>query len=203
MKVCLLSGPDDVPGQLLRVGAPWLANPLVRLFSLSLNQGYLPDDWTSANVTPVFKKGNKHLVINYRPVSFTCTVVKLLERLVHNQLSAFLESNNKLTPFQHGFRKKHSCQTQLLESVHQWARCLDRARSSHVVFTDLSKAFDTCLKLEHIGIRAKLLTWIGSFLLNRRQRVLIDGTSSEWSDVTSGVPQGSILYRSSTIHYLY
>ena len=75
MKVCLLSGPDDVPGQLLKEGTSWLANPLVRLFSLSLNQGYLPDDWTSANVTPVFKKGNKHLVANYRPISLTCTVV--------------------------------------------------------------------------------------------------------------------------------
>ncbi len=68
-----------------------------------------------------------------------------------------------------------------------------------MVFTDFSKPFDTVPhehllhKLEHLGIRGKLLTWIGSFLLNRRHRVLIDGTSSEWSDVTSGVPQGSIL----------
>ena len=147
----------------------------------------------------VFKKGNKHLVANYRPISLTCTVVKILERLIHNQLTDFLVSYNKLTPFQHGFRKGHSCQTQLLETVHHWARCLDRTSSSHVIFTDFSKAFDTVphehllLKLEHVGIRGKPLDWVSGFLLNRRQCVLVDGTCSEWSVVTSGVPQGSIL----------
>ena len=147
---------------------------------------------------PVFKK-NKHLVANYRPISLTCTVVKPLEWLVHNQLSVFLESNNKLTSSQHGFWKGHSCQMQLLETVHQWTRCLDSASSSHVVFTDFSKAFDTVLhkrlllELQHIGIRRKLLDWISSFLQNHRQRVQIDGASSEWCSVASGVPQGSIL----------
>ena len=104
---------------------------------------------------------------------------------MHNQLSVFLENNNRLTCSQHGVWKGHSCQTQVLETVHQWACCPDRASSSHVVFTDFSKAFDTVphkrllLKLEHIGIRGKLPDWIGSFLLNHRQCVLIDGASSE------------------------
>ena len=199
LDVTKAAGPDEVPARLLREGAVWLAKPLATLFTLSLSQGCLPSDWTSANITPVFKKGNKHLITNYRPISLTSTVVKLLERLVHCQLTDFLESNNKLSPLQHGFRTGHSCQTQLLETVHKWACCLDRASSSHVVFTDFSKAFDTVpherllLKLEHVGIRGRLLTWISSFLLNRTQRVLIDGAASEWCEVTSGVPQGSIL----------
>ena len=76
-------GPDEVSGHLLREGAPWLAGPLTKLFQLSLSQGCLPSDWTSANITPVFKKGNKHFLSNYRPISLTCLVVKLLERLVY------------------------------------------------------------------------------------------------------------------------
>ena len=100
---------------------------------------------------------------------------------------------------QHGFRSRHSCQTQLLESVHQWAKALDDRSSTHVIFLDFSKAFDTvphkklCLKLDFIGIRGKVLTWIESFLSNRQQRVFVDNHSFQWSSVSSGVPQGSIL----------
>ena len=64
-------GPDEVPGRLLREGAPWLAGPLTKLFQLSLSQGCLPSDWTSANITTVFKKGNKHSLTKYRPISLT------------------------------------------------------------------------------------------------------------------------------------
>ena len=193
------SGPDEVPARLLREGAAWLADPITRLYNLSLHQGCLPRDWTSAHITPVFKKGSKHLVSNYRPISLTCIVVKLLERLVYDHLAQFLTASNKLSPFQHGFRNRHSCQTQLLESVHEWARSLDRASSTHVILTDFSKAFDSVphqrllLKLEHRGVRGNLLAWISGFLANRRQRVLLDGSTSEWNEVTSGVPQGSVL----------
>ena len=190
-------GPDDIPARLLKEGAPWLASSLTRLFNLSLSQGHLPRDWTSAKVTPIFKNGSKHSVANYRPISLTCIVVKTLERLFHNHLTNSL--GDKLSHHQHGFQKGHSCQTLLLETVHEWAQNLDRASSTHVIFTDFSKAFDLVphqrflLKLESIGVRVKLLKWIESFLTNRRQRVLLDGCISEWTPVTSGVPQGSIL----------
>ena len=99
---------------------------------------------------------------------------------MHNQLSVFLENDNKFT-----CQKGHSCQMQVLETVNQWTCCLDRASSSHVGFPNISKAFDTVphkcllLKLEHIGSRGKLLDLISSYLLNHRQCVLIDGASSE------------------------
>lgn len=163
------------------------------------DHGALPHDWTSANVTPIFKKGKKHLVSNYRPISLTCIAVKLLERLIHNHLSDFLTSHNKLSPSQHGFRAGHSCQSQLLETVHLWAKSIDDAKSSHIAFLDFSKAFDTVphqrllLKLHNIGIQGSLLTWIDGFLSHRRQRVQCDGAASHWIKVTSGVPQGSIL----------
>ena len=99
------AGPDEVSARLSKEGALCLTKPLATLFTLSLSQGCLPSDWTSANISPVIKKGNKHLVTNYRPISLTSTVVKLLERLVHCQLTHFLERKNKLSPLQHGFRK--------------------------------------------------------------------------------------------------
>ena len=192
-------GPDGIPGLLLKEGAPQIAEPLSKLFNPSLATGQLPSDWTRANITPIHKKGSKHLPNNYRPISLTCTVVKIMEHLIHQELSQFLSNNNKLITSQHGFRSKHSCQTQLLETVHHWANALDQRSSVHVIFLDFSKTFDTvphlklCAKLDNIGVRGNILSWIKAFLTNRQQRVCVDGRSSDWSSISSGVPQGSIL----------
>ena len=193
------TGPDNIPGRLLKEGAPWLAKPLTKLFNMSMAMGQLPKDWIRANITPIHKKGSKHRPENYRPISLTSIVVKIMERLVHQELSQFLSDNNKLNSSQHGFRNKHSCQTQLLECVHQWAKALDHRSSIHTIFLDFSKAFDTvphmklCAKLDNIGIRGNILNWVKAFLTNRQQRVCLDGSHSDWAQVSSGVPQGSIL----------
>ena len=111
-------GPDEIPGQLLNKGAPLIAEPLSILFNNSLQFGSLPRDWISGNVTPVFKKGDKHLPKNYRPISLTSLVVKLMEKIIYRKLMDFLLKNNKLNPYQHGFRQHHSCQTQLIVTIH-------------------------------------------------------------------------------------
>ena len=152
-------------------------------------------DWLKSNVIPIFKKGSKHSPSNYRPISLTSLVGKILERLILNRINIFLDRQKILHPSQHGFRQGHSCQTQLLESVHLWAESLDRGSSTHIIFLDFSKAFDSVphqkllIKLEHIGIRGQILNWIQAFLYNRQQRVVISGQASEWASVTSGVPQ--------------
>jgi len=147
----------------------------------------------------VHKKGSKHCPKNYRPISLTSIVVKIMERMVHRKIMNFLSEYNKLHSSQHGFRSGHLCQTQLLETVHQWANTLDRRSSSHMLFLNFSKAFDSVphrrllLKLDCIGVRGNLLRWIQAFLVSRRQRVVVNGCSSNWAPVSSGVPPASIL----------
>ena len=126
--------------------------------------------------------------------------MKTLEHLIRTNTPAYLSEYSKLSPSQHGFQAGHSCQTQLLECVHQWAEALNRRSSSHVIFLDFACTFDSvphqrlCLKLDHIGIRGSLLKWIQGFLWSAgQQRVVVDGKYSKWSVVSSRVPQGSIL----------
>ena len=125
--------------------------------------------------------------------------MKCLERLVYARLSEFLDVNNKLSSWQHRFHRSHSCQIQLLATTHEWAKSLNKGVSTHVIYLDFSKAFDSVphqrllMKLDCMGIRGNLLSWIAAFLHDREQRVFVEGQSSDWMKVISGVPQGSIL----------
>ena len=176
-----------------------LALPLTIFFNFTLSRGNIPTDWKVANVVPIFKSGKNNLADNYRPISLTSVDVKTLERLIHKHIMKYLIDFQLLNDNQHGFRPSRSCVTQLLQLVHEWLQALDKLGSIDAVFLDFAKAFDKVshahllYKLECYGIKGQILTWLRDFLTSRKQRVVIEGQASDWLNVTSGVPQGSIL----------
>ena len=191
-------GPDGVSINVLRSCLNFDL-PLAFLFNRSIQSGKVPQDWRDANVTPLFKKGNRTSPNNYRPVSLTSQVVKILERLFQDEILSVMYANKTIHCDQHGFQEKCSCITQLLECFNDWTDSLDNKKGTDVIYLDFSKAFDTVPhqrlihKLKSAGIRNKCLMWINNFLSDRRQRVIMRNGASTWLPITSGVPQGSIL----------
>ena len=195
------SGPDNIPARILREASGQLAPLLTLVFRASFSQGKMPGDWRHAAVSPVYKAGknNRAKAINYRPISLTCLCCKIMEHIVCSNLMSHLDENGILTDFQHGFRRKRSCDSQLLVAVDDLAKALDRGQQVDAILLDFSKAFDKVshfllrCKLEHYGIRGKNLAWIEDFLRDRTQVVVLKGKTSDPVPVTSGVPQGSVL----------
>ncbi len=167
----------------------------------SLASGTLPKDWLRANVIPLYKKGDiiKTKAENYRPVSLTCLCCKMLEHIIYSSIMKHADKYKILTRLQHGFRKGHSCETQVLLTAHDLARAHDNKEQIDMIVLDFSKAFDKVpperllAKLDHYGIRGNTLAWIRSFLTMRSQEVLLEGSRSKPSHVVSGVPQGTVL----------
>ena len=122
---------------------PFKYSVLCQLFNMSLSKGELPVDWRRANVCPLLKKGNKEDPGNYRPISLTSITCKLLKRLICKQLVDHFNVHNVLCDNQHGFREKRSCETQLIEAIHDWSSWMDSGSSVDIVFLDFAKAFDS------------------------------------------------------------
>ena len=199
LKVDKAAGPDQIPSVVLKCCAEQLASPLATIFQKSLIKGQVPLDWKKATVTPIFKKGQKRKPNNYRPVSLTSQTCKVMERIVKKHIVQYLEENSLISPHQHGFVQKRSCQTNLLESLEEWTRLTEDKHGVDIIYLDYQKAFDSIPhrrlihKLRGYGIVGEVLNWISDFLMDRVQQVSINGNTSEWGEVTSGVPQGSIL----------
>ena len=193
------TGPDGIPGRVLKACAFSASEVLSSLFRISLDSGVLPQEWKISNVVPVFKAGDECQASNYRPISLLSIVSKVLERVVHNSLLSHIEDNSLLSGVQFGFRPGCSTQEALLSVTKCWYEALDRRNSTVAVFLDLSKAFDSLphglvlQALERVGVTGNLLVWFRGYLTDRKQRVVLEGESSPLVDVLSGVPQGSIL----------
>ncbi len=165
----------------------------------SLEIGEIPDDWKSANVSPLYKKNDRTEAVNYRPVSLTCICCKILEHIVSSNINSHLEEHGIISPNQHAFRKGHSCETQLSHVINDLSKSLDKKKQIDSFILDFEKAFDTVshdllkTKLRGYGIDIKTLNWIDAFLSNRKQSVVVNGHKSKISNVISGVPQGTVL----------
>ena len=192
-------GTDRFLPRVLKEVRDEISPQLVTLFNRSLETGVVPQDWREANVTPLFKKGATSKPGNYRPVSLTSVVGKLLESIIVDKLTDHLEGNNLLKNSQHGFRRHRSCLTNLLEFFHEVFTEHDRCKAVDVIYMDFQKAFDKVpfrrlmLKVRALGVEGEISRWIENWLSERRQRVVINSEASGWTSVTSGVPQGSVL----------
>ena len=134
------SGPDSTKPIVLKNLSNGIALFLSILFQKSLDSGQVPHDWTKACVTPIFKKGDKSDLINYRPISLTSIVCKVMEHTVASNLSRHFEQNDILYDLQHGFRER-SCETQLIQLVEELARNTSQCRQTDLILLDFSKAY--------------------------------------------------------------
>jgi hypothetical protein len=134
------TGPDKIPTRFLKDYAEELSPSLALIFQASLNQGQIPTDWRQANVTPIFKKGDRSDPANYRPISLTSVCRKVIEHIIHSQVMSHLERHNILSDQQHGFRKRRSTETQLILTIEDLAKCLDVGDQVDAVILDFSKA---------------------------------------------------------------
>ena len=154
-------GPDGHHPLILKEIAEAIAEPLSIIFNKSFNEGCLPEAWKEAHVIPLFKKGKKSQPGNYRPVSLTSIVCRIMESIIRDNLIIHMNSNNLFSKCQHGFIKNRSCTTNLLTALDQWTDAIDQGSAVDVIYFDFAKAFDTVPhsrllnKLQGYGIHGK------------------------------------------------
>ena len=170
---------------------------ITTIYNNSITNSCYPSPLKWADITPVHKKDDRSLKSNYRPISTIPSVSKIFERIIHDQILIFVEQY--LSPYLCGFRKGYSTQYCLIIMLEPWKKSLDNRKIAGALLTDLSKAFD-CLnhelliaKLEAYGFHHSALTYIFSYLSDRKQRTKVNNFLSSWSNNETGVPQWSIL----------
>ena len=198
LKISKAPGPDQLHPRLLKELSEEISLSLEIIFNQSLKQGCLPKIWKVGEISAIFKKGNRRVAGNYRPVSLTSIICKTLESIVREKIIQHMRDNNLFSKHQYGFIDRRSTALQLLYILDEWTEILDDGGTVDEVYMDFMKAFDKVpherllAKLSAYGIGGDVLTWIRSFL-NWKQRVRVGEATSEWKEVTSGIPQGSVL----------
>ena len=199
LKVNKATGIDDISAKYLKLSASVISQPLATILNVSIANGIYPDDLKKAKVTPIFKKGDKHDINNYRPISVLPIITGIFERHISTCLIDFLDKHKLIYDNQSGFRRHHSCQTSLTKMIDNWFTAMNNNEIVGTVLLDLSKAFDL---VNHQILKQKLAAykfsqssqnWFNSYLSNRSQQVQVSGKLSKNKEIKAGVPQGSVL----------
>ena len=193
------AGPDNLPTRVLKELSNELCVPICNIINKSFESGVLPTEWKTANITAIYKKGNKSDPGNYRPISLTSIICKVTESFLRDTIQNHMENSGLFNNCQYGFRSNRSCTSQLLHVINDMTKAIESKDSMDVIYFDFQKAFDTVpherllSKLESYGISGNIKLWIKNFLNERKQRVVLKDSFSHFHKVISGVPQGSIL----------
>ena len=150
------TGPDELPARVLKETAEQIAPIITHIFQQSYNTGKLPNDWLQALVTPIHKKSLKSDPANYRPISLTCIICKVMEHIIVSNIWKHLHKHDVILHFQHGFQSGLSCESQLIETVHDWMTALDNKTQIDAILLDFAKAFD---KVPHKRLLSKLTSY--------------------------------------------
>ena len=192
-------GPDGIPAIMIKAAKSPFARMLSSIMRTTMDSGNIPSILKMAYVTPIHKGESRSDPANFRPVSLTSHLVKTMERLVRKGLVSYLERNKLMDETQHGSRSGRSTLSQLLEHQDEILKELEEGNNVDTVYLDFSKAFDKCdhgillHKIKKLKIKGKLGRWLQNFLEGRRQVVLVERVKSNWSEIVSGIPQGSVL----------
>ena len=192
-------GCDNISMAMLKLCPKEISVPLSLIFQRCVDTGRFPDFWKLANVQPIHKKNDRQIKSNYRPISLLPLCGKILEKIIFDQVYAFLDHNRLISTKQSGFRPGDSCIYQLISITSDIYKNFERHDETRAVFLDISKAFDKVWhdglihKLKCNGISGNLLAFFENYISNRQQRVTLNGIESDWRDISAGVPQGSVL----------
>lgn len=192
-------GSDGIDLKMLLLVIPYLSLHITFIINQCLVTGTYPKQWKDAFVIPVPKVTNPSLLSNFRPISILPTISKILEKIIHEQLTSFLNNNNILPSTQSGFRANHSTTTALLHVSDELFRACDSHKTTFLILLDYSKAFDTlihttlCSKLKYFGLGDLAVNFFYEYLSLRQQKVIVNNRSSGYLANNKGVPQGSSL----------
>ena len=192
-------GPDEISPRFLKEIGHQVSGPRSLVFNKSLQESYVPEDWKIAHISHIFKKGAREHASNYRPISLTSIICKIIESTIKDEIIMHLKNKNLLSTNQYGFIEGCSAVTQLLSFLSDRIDQVTKGKTVDTIYFDFSKAFDIVphrrllKKVEGYGISGKILGWIKYYLLDRTQLVKVNGISSNSINVLSGIPQGSVL----------
>ena len=194
-----LSGVENISSKVLKDAFSVLYVELTSIFNVSLNTGIFPDAWKIGNITPIPKEGNVLEANNRRPVTLLPLPSKLLEKAVHYQKSNYLSNENILSERQHGLRPDLSTATAIFKVVKDFFVNYNLRESTMCAFIDYRKAYETLdhpiliRKLVKYGFEKGAVDWLSSYLTERKHRVYCNNMLSDISDISYGVPHGSVL----------